>query len=442
MNPILIKPNTDIGAQIIIQGKVYGNMDAEVYHRFKKEALRFVLDSYGRLSRQYEVIVIEGAGSPAEINLREGDIANMGIAEAVNAPVLLVGDIDKGGVFASLVGTLELLSPEERCRIKGFLINKFRGDLSLLTPGLEFLEKKTGIPVWGVIPYLKGLYLPEEDGVVLEEVNSPKEGPVNIAVLYLPHISNFTVFDPLEHEPEVHLRYVLPGQKIGEVDVVILPGSKNTIDDLLFLKNRGYGAEILRLHQSGKMVIGICGGFQMLGKSIRDPYGVENSLGEMGGLGLLDVKTILEKEKMTFQVKAISLNGPAGQEEEILKGYEIHMGETQRGLSHPPAFKIVERLAQKVEIEDGAVSADGLIWGTYLHGLFENDGFRRRFIESLQKKKGRVSRPGLQELDYQAFKEREYDRLASALREALDLKRIYQTIGISPPSPLREGKGT
>jgi len=427
MNPILLKPNTDIGGQVIIQGKVFRNMNAEEYHGFKKEARRRVLESYARLAERYQVVVIEGAGSPAEINLRDGDIANMGVAEAVDAPVLLVGDIDKGGVFASLVGTLELLSSAERGRIKGFIINKFRGDFSLLAPGLEFLEKKTGIAVLGVIPYLKDLYLPEEDGVVLEKIYPRGERQVSISVLYLPHISNFTDFDPLEQEPEVNLRYVHSGQKIGDTDAVILPGSKNTIEDFLFLKKEGYVDEILELRRSGKMIIGICGGFQMLGKIIRDPFGVETSLGEIEGLGLLNVETILEKEKMTFQVKAVPLTG----EQEILQGYEIHMGDTERENSVPPIFKIIDRLGQNVEVEDGAISADGRVWGTYLHGLFDNDGFRRRFIDSLRRNKSIFSGSRRQDFNYHAFKEKEYDRLAAALRKALDIERIYRIIGIN-----------
>ena len=438
MNPILLKPNTDIGAQVIIQGKVFGNMDAAAYHRFKKEAVRAVRECYGRIAQRYEVIIIEGAGSPAEVNLREGDIANMGMAEIADAPVLLVGDIDKGGVFASLVGTLELLSGEERKRIRGFIINKFRGDLNLLTPGLEFLEKKTGIPVLGVIPYLKDLHLPEEDGVVLDRINIPKGlRTLEIAVLYLPHISNFTDFDPLEQEPGVHLRYIHPGQRIGDPDAVILPGSKNTIDDFLFLKREGYADDIQSLHRAGKTIVGICGGFQMLGKRILDPFEMETRRGEIGGLGLLDVTTTLLKEKMTFQVKAAPLNGLEGGEGEILSGYEIHMGETERGPSTAPAFRILARLERETAVEDGAVASDRRVWGTYLHGLFDNNGFRRRFIESLLERKDRMNRSGAGEnrrsslLDYRAFKEREFDKLAAALRDALDMKQIYQIIGNS-----------
>ncbi|MBI5967502.1 MAG: cobyric acid synthase [Deltaproteobacteria bacterium] len=426
MNPILLKPNTDIGAQVIIQGKVFRNMNADEYHGFKKEARRRVLESYARLAERYQVIVIEGAGSPAEINLRDGDIANMGVAEAIDAPVLLVGDIDKGGVFASLVGTLELLSNAERERIKGFIINKFRGDFNLLAPGLKFLEKKTGIPVLGVIPYLMDLYLPEEDGVVLEKICFQGRRQVSIAVLYLPHISNFTDFDPLEKEPEVNLRYVQSGQKIGEADAVILPGSKNTIEDFLFLKREGYVDEILALRRSGKMVIGICGGFQMLGRTIRDPFGVETSLGGVEGLGLLNVETMLKREKMTFQVKAVPLTG----EQEILQGYEIHMGDTERESCVPPIFKIIDRLGQKVEVEDGAISADGKVWGTYIHGLFDNDGFRRRFIDFIRRNKGIFSWSRSEDFNYRAFKEKEYDRLAAALRNALDIERIYRIIGV------------
>jgi len=434
MNPILIKPNTDIGAQVIIQGKVFGNFDADDYRRFKKEALQWVMDSYQRLSSQVQVIVMEGAGSPAEINLREGDLANMGIAEKVDAPVILVGDIDKGGVFASLVGTLELLAEEDRGRIRGLIINKFRGDLNLLTPGLEFLERKTGLPVLGVIPYLKDLHIPEEDGVALDLdriYGRNHESAVKIAVLYLPHISNFTDFDPLEQEPEIHLRYIRPGQRIGDADVVILPGSKNTIEDLLFLKREGYVEEIHHLHRSGKMVIGICGGFQMLGRAVKDPLGIETSHGEISGLGLLEVETILMKEKRTYQVKAIPFRGMMADGEEPLDGYEIHMGETARSPSVKPAFKIIQRLDREVAIEDGAVSQDGRVWGTYLHGLFENDRFRRRFIESWQSKKAPVGTTGRSPLrDYRGFKEREYDQLASALRKALDIEKIYRIIGI------------
>jgi len=432
MNPVLLKPNTDIGAQVIIQGKVFGNMDAAEYHRFKKEAIRAVRESYERLSQTYQVMVIEGAGSPAEINLREGDIVNMGMAELADAPVLLVGDIDKGGVFASLVGTLELLSEVERKRLKGFIINKFRGDLNLLTPGLEFLEKKTGLPVLGVIPFLRDFYIPEEDGVVLDKMVGPQESrSLEIAVLYFPHISNFTDFDPLEQEAVVHLRYVHPGQRIGEPDAMILPGSKNTIDDLVFLKKEGYAEEILNLRRSGKTIIGICGGFQMLGKRIQDPDRVETHRGEVKGLGLLDVTTTLLKEKMTFQVRAVLLNGLEADESEILTGYEIHMGETERGRLNPSAFRIISRLDREVKMEDGAISPDGKVWGTYIHGLFDNNGFRRRFVESLQKKKGRAYRPGGGELDYRAFKEREYDKLAAALRSALDMKKIYGIIGFN-----------
>jgi adenosylcobyric acid synthase len=426
MNPILLKPYTDTGAQVIIQGRVFGNMPADVYHRFKKKALRAVMESYQRLSRQYQVIVIEGAGSPAEINLREGDIANMGMAEAADAPVLLLGDIDKGGVFASLVGTLELLNPPERDRVKGFIINKFRGDLRLLSPGLDFLEEKTGIRVLGVIPFLKDFHLPEEDGVVLE--NFPAQGfrEIDIAVIYLPHISNFTDFDALRHEPGVRLRYVQPGQRIGETDAVILPGSKNTIEDLVFLKKAGYDREIWELWRSGKKVIGICGGFQMLGKRIRDPLGVETTVGQAEGLGLLDVETILQKEKMTYQVKAVAFQDSSGS----LSGYEIHMGDTTRGPSNPPAFKIIERLGHKVAIEDGAISTDGRVWGTYIHGLFDNDGFRRSFVDSLRKIKDLLPVREKAEFDYRTFKEEAYDRLAAVLRETLDIRKIYQISGL------------
>ncbi|MCX5908870.1 MAG: cobyric acid synthase CobQ, partial [Deltaproteobacteria bacterium] len=283
--------------------------------------------------------------------------------------------------------------------------------------------------VLGVIPYLTDLHLPEEDGVTLDRIDVGRQGRLNIVVLYLPHISNFTDFDPLEHEPGVSLRYVRPGQRIGDADVVILPGSKNTIDDLLFLKREGYAEEILDLWASGKKVIGICGGFQMLGKKICDPLGVESSAGETAGLGLLDVATVLQREKMTFQVKALSLFGPAA----ILEGYEIHMGETSRGSCARPAFRITERLGTQMAQEEGAISGDGRVWGTYLHGLFENNGFRRGFIESFVAVPGRRPSLAAEGFDYKEFKKREFDRLAVALRKALDFEGIYRIAGIQWP---------
>ncbi|HKZ45756.1 MAG TPA: cobyric acid synthase, partial [Thermodesulfobacteriota bacterium] len=307
MNPILLKPTSDMGSQVIIHGKVYGNMKAAEYHRFKKEAARYVLESYRRLEEKNDLIIIEGAGSPAEINLRENDIANMGLAEMVDAPVILIGDIDRGGVFASLVGTMELLTASEKKRVKGFIINKFRGDLELLKPGLDFLENKTGLPVFGVVPYLKDINLPDEDGVVLDSgqwsvVSGQKK--ITIVVIKLPRISNFTDFDPFRFEPDVSIHYITEPAELDGADVVIIPGSKNTLEDMDWLWKTGIADKLIHYAENGGKVIGICGGFQMLGKLVKDPHGVESHVKEMKGLGLLHGETILEREKRTYQVGA------------------------------------------------------------------------------------------------------------------------------------------
>ncbi|MBW2618581.1 MAG: cobyric acid synthase, partial [Deltaproteobacteria bacterium] len=389
MNPILLKPSSETGAQVIIQGLVRANMEAADYHAFKPQARDFIRTSYERLARRFEVIVCEGAGSPAEINLREGDLVNMGLAEMIDAPCLLIGDIDRGGVFASLVGTMELLAPQERARIKGLIINKFRGDASLLKGGIEFLEDRLGLPVLGVIPHLSGLYLPEEDGVAVEPASLPRapekagEG-VRVAVIRLPHISNFTDFDALAAEPGLNLVYAHPPGPLPQAEAIILPGTKNTIDDLVWLKERGYAQAIVEHRRRGGLVVGICGGFQMLGRLIADPLQVESRQGSISGLGLLPLKTTMDQDKTIRQVKARPL-GPVGRPAEELLGYEIHMGLTEREEGVGPVF-ILEKEGE--ELADGAVSDDGRVWGSYLHGLFDNDGFRHWFVKGLFKEKG------------------------------------------------------
>ena len=304
MNPILLKPHSDQGSQVIIHGKVYGNLSAREFYKFKEEAKGFVKTSYDRLAKRHELIVIEGAGSPAEINLRANDIANMGTAHLVDAPVILVGDIDRGGVFASLVGTLELLDEADKKRIKGFIINKFRGDISLLRPGLDFLEEKTGLPVLGVIPWFRDIYIEEEDGVAIDRAAGQirDDSAVRIAVIHLPRISNFTDFDPFLADDGVNIRYIKEGERIGEADIIIIPGTKATISDLKYLKDAGYDVEIVKHIASGGTVIGICGGYQMLGKRITDAHHVEAG-GEIEGLGCLKIETELESEKTTHQVE-------------------------------------------------------------------------------------------------------------------------------------------
>lgn len=439
MNPILLKPTSDIGSQVIIHGKVYGNMRAQEYHRFKKTAMRYVMESYRRLAQKHDVIVIEGAGSPAEINLRENDIANMGMAEMVDAPVILIGDIDRGGVFASLVGTMELLTPLERKRVKGFIINKFRGDFGLLKPGIDFLENKTGLPIFGVVPYLKDINLPDEDGVALEHGQvargknvgwaAPTER-INISVIKLPRISNFTDFDPFRFEPDVSLRYITEPAELDGTDAVIIPGSKNTLEDMEWLRKNGLADTIISYAKNNGRVIGICGGLQMLGRTVKDPHGVESNTGETKGLGLLDVETTLEKEKRTYQVAAIIQSEARSQESEV-KGYEIHMGETT-GREKPFSI-ITERNSAALKREDGAISKDGRIWGTYIHGIFDNDEFRVGVLNEIRIIKG------LPEQGISAFaekKDKQIKTLAKTINESIDLPRLYEIIKLDfRPNP-------
>ncbi len=357
MNPVLLKPSSDTGAQVIIHGKVRADMNARDYHQYKTVAMQAVLASYSRLRERYESIIVEGAGSPAEINLRERDIANMGFAEAVDCPVILVADIDRGGVFAHIVGTLSCLSESERRRTIGFVINRFRGDISLLEPGLEWLERQTGKPVLAVLPYLHGLYLDAEDAIQPAQTSG---GKFRVAVPVLPRISNHTDFDALRAHPEVDLRFVGPGQAIPAADLIILPGSKNTRADLEWLHAQGWNEALKKHLRYGGRLIGICGGFQMLGTSVADPHGVEGAPGMTSALGLLDLQTELTQEKRLVQV-----SGRCAFADAEVRGYEIHMGISQGAALDTPAFNIDGR-------GEGARSADGQILGTYLHGLFDH----------------------------------------------------------------------
>ena len=428
MNPILLKPNSDTGAQVILQGKVFGNMNAVEYHKFKKKAKEVVIDSFNRLAKKYELIIIEGAGSPAEINLMENDIANMGMAEIADAPVILVGDIDRGGVFASLFGTVMLLPEKYRRRIKAFLINKFRGDKSLLIPGLEQLTKLTGIPFLGVIPFIKDLYIQEEDGVIIQ--SKVKEnfgiGDVKIGVIYLPHISNFTDFDALEKEPDVFLRYIYPEEDFSIFDVIILPGTKNTIDDLQYLKEKNFHKKIKEFINSGKFLIGICGGFQMLGKEILDPYHVESSKTFHEGLGFFDFITEMAKEKTTRQVEVVvfskkhflkNINEP-------LSGYEIHMG--RNNYKNKPEF-LFKNLNDGSY--DGLISENGRILGTYIHGIFDNNSFRRAFLNYVRKNKGLKDLSIEATIDYKKLKEKSFKRLAEVIKDNIDFNMLLEIIG-------------
>jgi len=349
--------------------------------------------------------------------------------------VILVGDIDRGGGFAFLVGTLELLDEADRNRVRGFIINKFRGEISLLRPGLEFLERKTGLPVLGVIPYMKDIYIQEEDGVNLERNNDQQAGgnsTVRIAVIQLPHISNFTDFDPFIAEEDTSLRYVTYGQKIGEADVIIIPGTKNTLADLNYLRKCGYDEEIKRHIEKGGRVIGICGGYQMLGKRIADPYGVEGG-GETEGLGYLDIDTVFEKEKAVYQVTATPLSDHQLSTFSMdIKGYEIHMGNTSYGISAWPLFLITRRNGEDINVKDGAMAEGGRVWGTYIHGIFDNDKFRRWLIEEVIKDKGVnvTPLPDRCVLNYGEVREDGYKRLAEVVRINLDMERIYKITGL------------
>ncbi|QOY95165.1 cobyric acid synthase [Massilia sp. UMI-21] len=360
MNPVLLKPSSDTGAQVIIHGRVRAEMNARDYHQYKSVAMGAVLESHARLLVQYEAVVVEGAGSPAEINLRERDIANMGFAEAVDCPVILVADIDRGGVFAHLVGTLACLSESERRRIAGFVINRFRGDITLLEPGLDWLEAQTGKPVLGVLPYLHGMYLDAEDAV---QPAQSGRGRFRVVVPSLPRMSNHTDFDALRAHPEIDLRFVRAGEAIPAADLVILPGSKNTRGDLAWLRAQGWPAQLSRHLRYGGKLIGICGGFQMLGRTVADPHGVEAEAGVSEGLGLLDIDTELAQEKRLAVVSGQATR--ADGQRFGLQGYEIHMGVSQGAAMDRPAFVIDGR-------SEGACSEDGQVLGTYLHGVFDH----------------------------------------------------------------------
>lgn len=440
MNPVLIKPNSDVGAQVIIHGRPVGNMSAVDYHAYKRTAWKAVLESLGRLREAFDLVIIEGAGSPAEINLRDGDIVNMGLATAVGAPVLLAGDIDKGGVFASLLGTMELLTNAERRLVKGFIINKFRGDVNLLQPGLDFIAARCGVPVAGVVPWFTDLYLPEEDGVAVEGYGRGADGGADtaarnlvIGVVKLPHIANFTDFDPLLHEPGVRLDYLLPSDEPNGCDVLIIPGSKNTIDDLCYLRALGWDERLHGFAAAGGMVIGICGGYQMLGRVITDPHGVESGRGLEPGFGLLPVVTELAPEKVTLQCRATVRHDGFGAGGAVVAGYEIHMGRTVLDaafVSDAVAAPFLDIDDEAGGHPDGAVTAGGMIWGTYLHGIFDNDDFRRRLLAFLRRRTGKAAAAA--GLDFADRKARGLDGLADILAANLDMDLVTAAIAAGP----------
>ncbi len=412
MNPVLLKPNSDIGAQVIIHGRAVTSMDAAAYHHYKRVAMQAVLDSHRRLGAQYAVVMVEGAGSPAEINLRAGDIANMGFAEAVDCPVIIIADIDKGGVFAHLVGTLALLSESEQARVQGFVINRFRGDLALLQPGLDWLEQRTGKPVLGVLPYLHDLHLEAEDAIDVRQAAKAEER-LKVVVPVLPRISNHTDFDPLRLHPQVELSFVGPGQAIPPADLIVLPGSKSVRADLAHLRAQGWEDAIRRHLRYGGKVLGICGGLQMLGGEIADPLGLEGAPGVSRGLGLLDIDTVLEAEKQLRNVR-----GRLALEDAAVSGYEIHAGVSRGAGLENPLVRLDDGRG------DGALSVDGQVLGTYLHGLFENPAACSALLRWA----------GLREVetpDYHALRERDIERLADLVEMHLDTARLRQLCGLT-----------
>ena len=411
MNPVLLKPNSDMGAQVIIHGRAIGNMQALTYHGYKPVVMAAVLESHARLLKSHQLVLVEGAGSPAEINLRAGDIANMGFAEAVDCPVILIADIDKGGVFAHLVGTLELLSPSEQARVQGFVINRFRGDIALLQPGLDWLEQRTGKPVLGVLPYLMDFHLEAEDAVDTRQ-HIKEEQALRVVVPVLPRISNHTDFDPLRLHPQVQLTFVGAGQAIPPADLIILPGSKSVRADLARLREQGWDAAIARHLRYGGKVLGICGGLQMLGRQIHDPHGLEGAAGSSEGLGLLNFETVLEPEKQLRNV-----HGQLCLEQAQVSGYEIHAG-----VSSGPDLNGAVRLDDGRS--DGGLSADGQVLCTYLHGLFEQAPACAALLRWAGLRE-------VQTVDYQALRERDIERLADQVELHLDGALLSRLCGLA-----------
>ena len=432
MNPILLKPTTDVGSQVIVNGVSIGNMRAKDYFAYKKQLIPQIMEAYERLDDAYDVIVSECAGSPAEINLKSDDIVNMGLAAMVDAPVLLAGDIDRGGVFAQLYGTVELLEPEERNRIKGLIINKFRGDKSILDPGIEMLEQLCRKPVVGVAPYMD-IDVEDEDSLS-ERMSDHKEiGQIDLAVIRLPRISNFTDFNIFESIPGVSVRYISRAAQLGHPDLILIPGTKNTMHDLAWMRQSGVEASVLKAHASGCPVFGICGGYQMLGEYLEDPHGVEEG-GSMRGMGLLPMRTVFTEEKTRTRVDGTfssvhgilqALSGVA------FSGYEIHMGQSIGKEGTDTLTEIHDTNRQQGEPavwerkSEGAMGEN--VYGTYVHGIFDSMDVVNAVVRALAERKG-IDPEGLAQIDYAAYKEQQYDKMAAILRQYLDMEAIYRIV--------------
>nr|WP_288825756.1 cobyric acid synthase [uncultured Clostridium sp.] len=441
MNPVLLKPTNDTGSQVIVNGVSIGNMPAKEYFAYKKNLIPEIKKAFDKLSEEYDIIVIEGAGSPAEINLKQEDIVNMGMAKMADAPVLLVGDIDRGGVFAQLYGTVMLLEADERARIGGLIVNKFRGDKTILEPGLDMIKERLHIPVAGVVPYMD-VDIEDEDSLGNHLCNTGKSerADVEIAVIRFPRISNFTDFSVFSTISSVALRYVDSVSSLGNPDLVILPGSKNTIEDLLWMRQNGLEAGILKLASSGVPVFGICGGFQMLGEQLKDPLAVESSSGRSSvrGMELLPVRTMFGAEKTRTRVTG-ACTAVEGIFEDLsgmnIEGYEIHMGQTERALP-PLAYVMESQSGSHLAKMDGCQRKN--VYGTYIHGFFDSENIADTIVTALRKKKGLASQPGTA-VSYQQYKEKQYDRLADLLRESLDMDRIYSLMGLTKDNGGKNG---
>ncbi len=425
MNPILLKPTNDVGSQVIVNGEVLGTMSARDYFKFKKELVPKVMEAYEELAAENDIIVIEGAGSPAEINLKEDDIVNMGMAKRAKAPVLLVGDIDRGGVFAQLIGTVMLLEEDEKKMVKGLIVNKFRGDKTILDPGIQMLEERSKIPVVGVAPYLD-IQVEDEDSLTERFEGHQEAGLLDLAVIRLPRISNFTDFNPLESIPGVSLRYVHHVQELGNPDMILLPGTKNTMEDLLWMRQNGLEAAVLKEAAKGKIIFGICGGYQMLGQTLSDPHHVEAG-GQIKGMELLPMDTVFVEAKTRTRVQGNfqKLPGILSSMSGIhLEGYEIHMGTSKPNGDAVQTSQIVDQVT-------GERKADGLsagnVYGTYVHGVFDREEVTQGLVRALGEWKG-IDVSQMASVDFAAFKESQYDILAQELRCHLDMKKIYEIL--------------
>lgn len=429
MNPILLKPTGEKGSQVVLKGRVFRDMTAGEYYTYKQDMIPHIMESYNSLAEEYDIIVIEGAGSPAEINLKEQDIVNMGMAGLVDAPVVIVGDIDRGGVFASLAGTMLLFDEEEKSRVKGFIINKFRGDINLLTNGLTMLEDITNVPVLGVVPYLK-VDIDDEDSLSERLTGFGGDNLIDIAVVRLPRISNFTDFNVFSMVRGVSLRYVSSVRELGNPDMIIIPGTKNTIEDLKWLRQSGLETKVIRYAGEGNPVFGVCGGYQMLGEVIHDPENVEGG-GSIKGLGLLKTETIFYGNKTTTQVTG-TVNNIEGFFKELsglqVEGYEIHMGRTEiRDEETLPMSSIQVSGSSGAVIQDGCACQN--VAGSYIHGIFDSPDIANTLVRLLMDKKGLES-DDLEKFDIKKYKESQYDILADAVRSSIDMKKIYEIVGM------------